>query len=84
MPTKPKKPVAKVLSTYELMKKFPNEQSAIDYLEGIRWKDRVQYPYCKGRNITPRKPLPNFYRCNACRKDFGAGIDNCHYLCIFW
>ena len=38
MPSKAKKQIAKVLSTYELMKKFPNEQSAIDYLAGILGK----------------------------------------------
>jgi transposase-like protein len=52
------------------MQKFPDEQSAIDYLEGILWADGISCPYCGGRNITPRKPLPNFYRCNGCRKDF--------------
>jgi hypothetical protein len=36
MMTKPEKqPPAKVLSVYELMQKFPDEQAAIDYLEGI-------------------------------------------------
>jgi len=53
MSAEPKKPVAKVLSTYELMQKFPEEQSAIDYLEGILWADGIKCPYCEGRDITP-------------------------------
>ena len=49
MPSKAKKQKAKVLSTYELMKKFPTEQAAIDYLAEILGKDGVHCPYCKGR-----------------------------------
>jgi transposase-like protein len=74
MSSKPKKHVAKVLSTYELMQKFPDEQSAIDDLEGILWADGIKCPYCDGRNITPRKPIANFYRCNGCRKDFSIRV----------
>jgi len=59
MSPKPKKPVAKVLSTYELMEKFPDEQSAIDYLTGILWANGVNCPYCEGKNITPRKSTSN-------------------------
>ena len=74
MPRKPKKPAAKVLSTYELMQKFPDEQSAIDYLSGILWADGIKCPYCESRNNTPRKSIPNFHRCNACRQDFSIRV----------
>jgi transposase-like protein len=74
MPAKPKKPIAKVLSIYELMQKFPDDQSAIDYLAKILWADGIQCPYCQGRDITPRKSIPNFHRCNACRKDFSIRV----------
>ena len=49
-----KKPVAKVLSTYELMQKFPDEQSAIDYITGILWQNGVVCPYCKGKKVKDR------------------------------
>jgi transposase-like protein len=74
MPATSKRTVAKVLSTYEWMQKFPDEQSAIDYLEGHLWADGLNCPYCEGRHITPRKPLKNFYRCNGCRKDFSIRV----------
>jgi transposase-like protein len=74
VPSKPKKAVAKVLSTYELMQKFPTEQSAIDYLSEILWADGIKCPYCEGRDITPRKSIANFYRCNDCRKDFSIRV----------
>jgi transposase-like protein len=56
------------------MQKFPDEQSAIDDLEGILWADGIQCPYCEGRNITPRTSVPNFHRCNDCRKDFSIRV----------
>ena len=74
MPRKPKKPAAKVLSAYELMQKFPDEQSAIDYLAGILWADGIKCPYCESRNNTPRKSIPNFHRCNDCRQDFSIRV----------
>ena len=63
-------PKAKVLSIYEVMQKFPNEQSAIDYLAGILWKNGVVCPYCKGQNVKERKSRKNFYHCNPCNRDF--------------
>ena len=70
----PKKHVAKVLSTYELMQMFPDEQSAIDYFAGILWADGIHCPYCKSKNNTPRKGVPNFHRCNDCRRDFSIRV----------
>ena len=61
-------PKAKVLSLFDLMKMFPDEQSAIDYLAKILWKDGAVCPYCKGKRVSPRKD--NYYRCNDCKKDF--------------
>ena len=69
-----KQPPAKVLSTYELMERFPDEQSAIDYLAGILWKDGVVCPYCNGKNVKDRISKPNFYHCNACHKDFSIRV----------
>jgi transposase-like protein len=67
---KPKQPKAKVLSTYKFLEKFPNEQSAIDYLAGILWENGVECPYCEGKNIKERKNRKNYHHCNACNKDF--------------
>ena len=65
----PKQPPAKVLSTYELMQRFPDEQAAIDYLKPILWPKVAVCPYCKSKHITERT-AKNQYRCNDCRKDF--------------
>ena len=66
---KSKQKTAKVLSTYELMQIFPNEQTAIDYLAPIFWPDGPVCPYCEGRRITARTTA-NYYRCNDCLKTF--------------
>ena len=57
------------ISTFELFKMFPDQHSAIVYLESRLWPNGVRCPFCKkGERITARKD--GFYRCNACQKDF--------------
>jgi len=70
MAKKAKQPAADVLSTYEIMQRFPDEQSAIDYLSGIFWQNGVFCPYCKSKNVAPRAGKKNFHHCNVCKKDF--------------
>jgi len=65
-----KRPPVKILSIYEFMLLFPDEQAAIDYLAGILWKNGVACPYCQSRNVKERKGKKNYHRCNSCRKDF--------------
>ena len=60
----------KILSIYEFMQFFPNEQAAIDHLASILWQNGTVCPLCQGKNVTPRKNRQNYHRCNACRKDF--------------
>ena len=66
--TKQRQPAAKVLSTYELMQKFPDEQSAIDYLAGILWRNGVKCGYCKSKNVKERKGAEHVSDC-ICDKD---------------
>ena len=57
------------ISTYEFVKKFPDEQAAIDYLEDRRWKDGVTCPFCSGERTT-RLKLKNYHQCKECRQKF--------------
>ena len=66
--------VATVLSLFDMTQKFPDEQSAIDYLSEILWKDGVVCGYCKSKNIKERISKPNFYHCNDCKKDFSIRV----------
>lgn len=57
------------ISTFQLFRKFPDEESARTYLEGRLWKNGVTCPTCGTIDrVTARKN--GFYRCNPCKFDF--------------
>ena len=62
------------ISIIELFEKFPNEQSARDWFEEVRWPDQERYcPHCGSIKISPvpnEKPLP--YWCSDCREYFSV------------
>ena len=59
------------ISAFEFFEKFPNEQSAIDFLEAERWPDRVTCPRCKSDYTSPIKSR-NRHSCNSCRRQFSV------------
>ena len=61
------------ISLIELFDLFPDNQTAKDWFEGVRWEHGRFCPLCGSENTTPRKnekPLP--YHCRTCRKDFSV------------
>lgn len=57
------------ISTFTLMKMFPDQEAARVYLESQFWPDGPRCPVCGlGERITKRKG--GFYRCNQCKEDF--------------
>lgn len=57
------------ISTFQLFKLFPDQETARKYFEERRWSDGVYCPHCgEADNITPRKN--GYYRCNSCKQDF--------------
>lgn len=57
------------ISTFQLFKLFPDQDTARLYLESRLWPNGVTCPVCrKGERITTRKG--GYYRCNACSEDF--------------
>jgi transposase-like protein len=57
------------ISVKAFHKAFPDEPTAIKYIEAKRWPNGAVCPKCQGaERITPRKN--SFYRCNACKIDF--------------
>jgi transposase-like protein len=53
------------ISTFQLFQKFPDEQSAIEYLQKRLWPNGPLCPKCKATDrITKRKD--GFYTCKAC------------------
>ncbi|NTU73555.1 IS1595 family transposase [Candidatus Roizmanbacteria bacterium] len=57
------------ISTFQLFKMFPDQESARTYLENQIWPKGVKCPHCNTADrITTRKA--GYYRCNACKEDF--------------
>ena len=49
----------KTMSTFELLKKFSNNQVAIKYLEDLQWSNGVFCPRCKERNRISKRKIGN-------------------------
>jgi len=57
------------ISTFQLFKLFPDQETARKYLEGRIWAKGVKCPKCSSTDrITVRKG--GYYRCNFCKQDF--------------
>ncbi len=64
------------ISNPEFNRLFPDEQTAINYYEQIRWANGVVCPYCGCDRTTRLKKIP-YHRCKNrdCRKDFTVRTD---------
>ena len=61
------------LSIYSFMMLFPDEASALRYIEKTLWGDLPICPYCHGTNTTKRLSRKG-HLCKKCRKDFTIRI----------
>ena len=57
------------ISAYEFFKTFPDERSAIEYIESRRWADGVICPHCDS-NRTTRQRDYRYHQCKDCRQKF--------------
>ena len=57
------------ISAYEFFKSFPDDWSAIQHIEGLRWPDGVACPHCEGERITRLKDR-QYHQCKDCRRKF--------------
>jgi transposase-like protein len=65
--------LAKFDSLYSLFEAFPDEQSCIDHLRSIRWRDGEFCPYCgslKVYHFSDRKT----FKCGDCRQRFSIKV----------
>ena len=62
------------ISLFDLQEIFPDEQTAVKWVEELRWPDGERHcPRCKSEHTSPvpnAKPMP--YRCKSCRKYFSV------------
>lgn len=85
------------VSVVKLMQRFPNEASAIEYFEGIRWKDGVVCPHCGNADASKmwkleadkdKKIRVGLRQCAACKKQFrvtvGTLFEDSHIPLNIW
>ena len=62
-----------IMSAWDFMARFPDDQTARDHIERMRWGDSPICPHCGSDRISRianAKPQP--YRCKDCRKHFSV------------
>lgn len=60
------------ISVFELIEKFPDQESARIYLEAKRWQDgNVECPSCQSHKISKRKgKRSGYFKCQECANEF--------------
>ena len=67
----------KVISLPELAKRFPDEASAVMWIESVFWADGRKCPRCIGCNTYETKNANGIpYRCRDCRRHFSVKTGN--------
>lgn len=61
------------MSIVSTLKKFPNQEACIAYLEQARWNGKPICPYCASEN-TNHLVSQLRHHCNGCRKSFSATV----------
>ncbi len=63
--------IAKTISVVQLLRKFPNDNACIKWLEEVRWDGVPTCNKCREtKRITNPPSKPNTYWCGKCRKHF--------------
>ncbi len=62
-----------ITSLYDFFEVFPDEQSAIDHLRAIRWRDGAFCPYCKSKRVMHFSDQCT-HKCHECRQRFSIKV----------
>jgi len=65
--------IAQFDSIIELMEAFPDEQSCVDHLTAIRWRNGEYCPYCGGTELYHFSDRRN-HKCKACKARFSIKV----------
>jgi transposase-like protein len=60
-------------SLYDFFETFPDEQSAIDHLTAIRWRDGAVCPYCGSTRVMHFSDKRT-HKCHECRQRFSIKV----------
>jgi len=58
----------------EIPQKFPSNESCIEYLESVRWKDGIYCPYRGKKHKTGKKQKDGRLMCSNRQKNFGVTV----------
>lgn len=58
------------ISTYEVLKRFPDELAAREHLEEWRWNGKPVCPYCGTNERIQTRKVDGYFRCLPCKTDF--------------
>lgn len=59
------------MNIIDTIKRFPDQATCVAYLEGIRWQDEPECPYCKSKRSTKRVETYR-HQCHSCNKSYSV------------
>ncbi|TGK11359.1 IS1595 family transposase [Leptospira fletcheri] len=61
----------KTMTFFDILKRFPTQQSVIDYFIKSRYGRKIKCNHCnRGKKIYPLKGRPKFFQCGYCNNSF--------------
>jgi len=61
------------MNIVQVYHQFPTQESCLEYLEIVRWKNKPNCPYCKSGNSTPL-PKEHRHHCNNCNTSYSVTV----------
>ena len=65
------------MNIIEVMRRWPDQETAVDHLEKARWKGDIACPYCGSGKISPHsenhRNMPR-HQCQSCRRSFSVTV----------
>jgi len=59
------------MNVSEVFTKFSSQETCIQYLEGLRWQNEPECPYCKSKQSSQRKGTHR-HQCNNCNSSYSV------------
>ena len=62
------------MDLYQIMERFPDHESCINYLEDIRWDKHPKCPYCQSEDVAQKQEGDRIGRwnCHDCKSSFNV------------
>jgi transposase-like protein len=62
------------MDLYQIMERFPDHESCINYLEDVRWGKHPKCPYCQSEDVAQKQEGLRIGRwnCHACKSSFNV------------